>query len=105
MSPPKISPVVPVIQYHMIDVPPPGARVRGGFTPPERFAKQMAHLTERRFVFYTAAELVEYFRANGKFPEKGIAITFDDGCTDNYSNAFPVLKELRIKATMFVVPS
>jgi peptidoglycan/xylan/chitin deacetylase (PgdA/CDA1 family) len=99
------SPVVPVIQYHMIDVPPPGARVRGGFTPPKRFAKQMVHLKNRGFVFYTAGELMEYFRANCKFPERGIAITFDDGCTDNYTNAFPVLKKLGIKATMFVVPS
>jgi len=98
-------PVVPVIQYHMIDVPPPGARVRGGFTPPRRFAKQMAYSKRRGFVFYTAGELTEYFRANGKFPERGITITFDDGCTDNYTNAFPVLKELGIKATMFVVPS
>jgi peptidoglycan/xylan/chitin deacetylase (PgdA/CDA1 family) len=101
----KVPPVVPVIQYHMIDVPPPGARVRGGFTPPKRFAKQMAHLKKKGFVFYTAAELMEYFRANGKFPEQGLAITFDDGCTDNYTNAFPVLKELGIKATMYVVPS
>lgn len=99
------APAVPVIQYHMIDVPPPGARVRGGFTPPKRFARQMAHLKNRGFVFYTAAELMEYFCANGKFPDRGLAITFDDGCTDNYTNAFPVLKELGIKATMFVVPS
>ena len=105
MSPVKTSPVIPVIQYHMIDVPPRGARVRGGFTPPARFARQMAHLAESGFVFYTAAELMEYFCANRRFPEKGIAITFDDGCTDNYTNAFPVLKELGIKATMFVVPS
>jgi peptidoglycan/xylan/chitin deacetylase (PgdA/CDA1 family) len=97
--------IVPVIQYHMIDIPPPGARVRGGFTPPKRFARQMVYLKKSGFVFYTAAGLVEYFRANAKFPEQGLAITFDDGCTDNYTNAFPVLKELGIKATMFVVPS
>jgi len=89
----------------MIDVPPQGARVRGGFTPPTRFAQQMAHLKKKGFVFYAAAELIEYFRAKGEFPERGITITFDDGCTDNYSNAFPVLRELEIKATMFVVPS
>ena len=99
------APIVPVIQYHMIDVPPRGARVRGGYTPPKRFAKQMTYLKRRGFIFYTAAELMESFRKNGKFPERGLAITFDDGCMDNYINAFPVLRELRIKATMFVVPS
>jgi peptidoglycan/xylan/chitin deacetylase (PgdA/CDA1 family) len=97
--------LVPVIQYHMIDLPSPQSRVRGGFTPPERFARQMAHLKSRGLKFYTAAELIEYFRANQEFPPSGIAITFDDGCTDNYTNAFPVLRELGIRATMFVVPS
>lgn len=96
---------VPVIQYHMIDVPTRRSRVRGGFTPPERFAKQMGYLKSHRFVFYTAAELIEHFRRDGKFPEHGITITFDDGCRDNYTNAFPVLRELGIKATMFIVPS
>jgi len=95
----------PVIQYHMIDFPSPESRVRGGFTPPQRFARQMGHLKKRGFTFYTAAELLEYFRANSAFPPRGLAITFDDGCADNYINAFPVLRELGIRATMFVVPS
>jgi peptidoglycan/xylan/chitin deacetylase (PgdA/CDA1 family) len=102
-NPPPIT--IPVIQYHMIDLPSPQSRVRGGFTPPRRFARQMAHLKARRFSFYTAAELLEYFHANGTFPPRGLAITFDDGCTDNYTNAFPVLRDLGIRATMFVVPS
>jgi len=96
---------VPVIQYHMIDFPSPESRVRGGFTPPQRFARQMAHLKEGAFTFNTAAELLEYFRAKACFPPRGLAVTFDDGCTDNYTNAFPVLRELGIRATMFVVPS
>jgi len=99
------APAVPVIQYHMIDVPPRGARVRGGFTPPARFRRQMAHLKRKGFTFYTAGELMEFFRTNGSFPSRGLTITFDDGCLDNYTNAFPVLRELGIKATMFVVPS
>ena len=56
-------------------------------------------------VFYTAGELIDYFRAEGQFPANGITITFDDGCQDSYTNAFPVLRELGIKATIFLVPS
>lgn len=97
--------VVPVIQYHMIDRPSPGSRVRGGFTPPERFAKQMKYLKSRGYSFFTASELIEYYIEQRQFPPRGIAITFDDGCQDNYTNAFPVLHELGIKATMFIVPS
>lgn len=96
---------VPVIQYHKIDYPSPNAPVRGGFTPPSRFAKQMKHLKSAGYVFYTAAELMEFYLQSGKFPSRGLAVTFDDGYLDNYLNAFPVLKRLGIKATMFVVPS
>jgi peptidoglycan/xylan/chitin deacetylase (PgdA/CDA1 family) len=97
--------MIPVIQYHMIDRPTPHSRVRGGFTPPERFARQMRDLKSAGFVAYTAGELVDYYLARGHFPHRGIAITFDDGCRDNYTYAFPVLKALGFKATIFLVPS
>lgn len=97
--------MIPVIQYHMIDRPSPQSRVRGGFTPPSRFARQMRDLKSAGFVAYTAGELIDYYLARGHFPDRGIAITFDDGCRDNYTHAFPVLKALEFKATIFLVPS
>lgn len=97
--------MVPVIQYHMIDRPTANSRVRGGFTPPERFARQMRYLKSQGFHFYTAAELIDHYRDRGEFPANAITITFDDGCRDNYTNAFPVLRDLGIKATIFLVPS
>jgi peptidoglycan/xylan/chitin deacetylase (PgdA/CDA1 family) len=96
---------IPVLFYHKISKPWPDARVRGGFTPPRRFFKQMSYLKNEGFVFYTASELIEYFQQRGEFPAKGIALTFDDGWKDNYTNAFPVLKQLGIKATIFIIPS
>ena len=96
---------IPVLAYHKIDRPDKNALVRGGFTPPKRFARQMRFLLKNNFVFYTAAELIEFYIENGEFPAKGISLTFDDGWQDNYTNAFPVLRELGIKATVFLVPS
>ena len=96
---------VPVIQYHKIDVPAPDALVRGGYTPRRRFARQMHCLKKQGFDFYTASELIEYYRERGSFPPRGITLTFDDGWRDNYVHAFPVLRELGIKATIFLVPS
>src|SRR5688572_22301865 len=97
--------IIPVIFYHKIDKPAPDSLVRGGFTPPRRFARQMAYLKKAGFVFYTASELIDYFKQHGVFPENGIAVTFDDGWQDNYANAFPVLKQFGIKATVFIIPS
>lgn len=97
--------IVPVLLYHKIDVPAQDARVRGGYTPRPRFARQMHYLKKQGFDFYTASELIEYYRERGSFPPRGITLTFDDGWRDNYTHAFPVLRELEIKATVFLVPS
>ena len=35
---------------------------------------------------------------------KPVILTFDDGYRDNYTELFPLLRELRVKATLFVVP-
>jgi peptidoglycan/xylan/chitin deacetylase (PgdA/CDA1 family) len=96
---------IPVLAYHKIDYPSKDALVRGGFTPPKRFEKQMLYLLKQGFKFYTASELIEFYKENGVFPPKGISLTLDDGWKDNYTNAFPILRELGIKATIFLVPS
>ena len=95
----------PFIFYHKIDTPPKDARVRGGYTPLKRFVKQMAFLKKEGFVFYTASEMIEHYQERGSFPVRGLALTFDDGWKDNYENAFPVLREYGIKATIFLISS
>jgi peptidoglycan/xylan/chitin deacetylase (PgdA/CDA1 family) len=95
----------PVLCYHKIDVPDKYIRIRGAFTAPERFARQLGFLKKRGFVFYTASELIEHYLDYGNFPPKAVSLTLDDGWKDNYTNAFPILKDLGIKATIFLVPS
>ena len=95
----------PFLLYHKIAGPPPDARIRGGYTPLKKFARQMAFLKKEGFAFYTASEMIEHLRQHGKFPSKGLSITFDDGWKDNYENAFPVMRELGIKATIFLIPA
>jgi peptidoglycan/xylan/chitin deacetylase (PgdA/CDA1 family) len=95
----------PVLLYHKIDHPTPDVKIRGAFTSPKRFAKQMSYLKKQGFVFYTAAELIKHYREHGEFPARGITVTFDDGWKDNFTHAFPVMRELGIKATIFLVAS
>lgn len=95
----------PFIFYHKIDTAPRDARIRGGYTPRKRFARQMAFLKKEGFRFYTVSEMIEHYKEHGLFPARGIAITFDDGWKDNYENAFPVLREFGVKATIFLISS
>jgi peptidoglycan/xylan/chitin deacetylase (PgdA/CDA1 family) len=57
-----------------------------------------------KFKFIPLNELVGGIRT-GKIPKRCAAVTFDDGWKDNFDYAFPVLKELKIPATIFLVSS
>ncbi|MBX3299009.1 MAG: polysaccharide deacetylase family protein [Acidobacteria bacterium] len=95
----------PFLLYHKIDLPTPDVRVRGAYMPPRAFEKQIAFLRDRGFTFKTAAEITDLKTRTGSFPEKTVALTFDDGWRDNYTNAFPILKKYRVSATIFLVTS
>lgn len=97
--------LTPVLFYHKISKPRRDSKVRGAFTPPHRFRRQLTYLKKQGLQFYTASELIKHFQHHGEFPARSVALTFDDGWQDNYTNAFPVLKELGIKATIFIIPS
>lgn len=96
---------VPVLIYHKIDFPTADVKVRGAFTYPKKFERQISWLKKNDFKFLTASEIVKFYRKNGEFPKKSVAVTFDDGWKDNYLNAFPILRKYGAKATIFLVPS
>lgn len=97
--------LTPALLYHKISKPRRDSRIRGAFTPPRRFRRQLVYLKQQGFVFYTASQLIQHFKAYGEFPARSVALTFDDGWKDNYTNAFPVLKELDVPATIFIIPT
>lgn len=66
------------------------------------FRSQIEHLKEH----YSVVTLTEALRTLGQPSKKPkVVITFDDGYANNYTVAYPILKELQIPATIFLVPS
>ena len=96
---------VPILMYHYISEPPPGSdiyRVDLSVTP-DSFRQQMAYLKENGYTPIDFYDLSTAIVAHTELPPKPIILTFDDGYTDNYEKAFPVLQEYGFKGTFFVV--
>lgn len=94
---------VPVICYHSIGEDPTGRSPI--IISPAKFREHMQFIKNSGYTTLTMSELYNYIANNKPIPEKSVVITFDDGYEDNYINAYPVLKELNMKATIFVISS
>ena len=93
--------VVPIIMYHNIDENSLTSRLS---VLPESFKTQMRFLKNQHYNVVKLEGLADMIK-NNRVPSKTIAITFDDGYENNYLKAYPVLKELGLRATIFIVPA
>jgi peptidoglycan/xylan/chitin deacetylase (PgdA/CDA1 family) len=92
--------VVPVIMYHHIDENSQESKLS---VSPESLERQMRFLRKNNYNIVSLRELAELMKNKRRIPYKTIAVTFDDGYKDNYTNAFPILKKYQIPACIFVV--
>lgn len=92
---------IPVLMYHSVDFE-KGNELR---IPKEQFREQMTYLKDNGYTTLTLKELQDFLINNKVIPEKSVVITLDDGYVDNYTNAYPVLKELGLYATIFAITS
>jgi peptidoglycan/xylan/chitin deacetylase (PgdA/CDA1 family) len=63
----------------------------------------MRYLQETGARLLTLDQIADALDGRAQWPEAGVAVTFDDGFADTFSNALPVLTRYRIPATMFAV--
>jgi peptidoglycan/xylan/chitin deacetylase (PgdA/CDA1 family) len=69
----------------------------------DAFKAEMKYLKDNGYFTLTMDEFYSYIKDGKEIPEKSVVLTFDNGYSSNYSNVFPVLKELNFKATIFVL--
>ncbi|HEY7518534.1 MAG TPA: polysaccharide deacetylase family protein [Methylomirabilota bacterium] len=90
--------LVPVLVYHNIGKEARGRLVLGV----DAFTEQMRYLKTHGFRVVSVAEFVEWLHLRRQLPKKTVVLTFDDGYRSFREHAYPVLKELRFTATLFV---
>ena len=66
----------------------------------DTFRRQM-ELLARRYHPVSLDDVLRYVTQQAEFPRRSIAVTFDDGYTDNYEVAAPVLKDAGVPATFY----
>jgi len=91
--------VAPILTYHSINSTQKSELFR---LSPKAFERVIQFIDSRGYKVIPLSELVQATSLGRKIPKKTIAITFDDGYEDNYTNAFPILKKYKVPATIFI---
>ena len=91
--------VLPVLLYHHFDENVTADTV----VSPARFREQMTALKEAGFTTVTLSQVMAYVNEGIPLPEKAVLITMDDGYTSNLTVAAPILEELGMCATVFLI--
>ncbi len=96
---------VPILMYHYLSVPPPNAdiyRLDLSVTP-QLFAEHLDAMLQAGYTTISLYQWLAHLTQGAPLPEKPVVLTFDDGYRDNYTNAFPLLRERGMVATFFIV--
>ena len=102
---PPVSPLsasqmtVPILEYHCIDESAPNMY----WVSRSEFEAQMDLLVQNGYHSMSVDALVQTLKEGKNLPEKTVAITFDDGCQNLYTQAFPILKTRGLNAQIYVI--
>lgn len=91
-----------VLMYHIIDEP----MAKNEFKyccSPANFARQMQYLVDSGHSVLSMDAMTECILGQREWPEKPVAITFDDGFDNVYTQALPVLANLNLPATLYAL--
>ncbi len=90
----------PILMYHEV-----GDRWDGSTTSVSAaaFKRQMEFLRVHRYRVISLTDFLKELKTDRKISFKTVVVTFDDGYLDNFKNAFPILKQLDLPATIFMI--
>lgn len=94
--------ILSVIELSKIGRPPAGSRQKADWVSVEKLAKFIIWAQKHRFTFITASEFAASKGYRSKLPKRPILLTFTGGFQSVYEKAWPILKEKRVKSTVFL---
>jgi len=100
---PPVSEGIPTLMYHKFGDPPRGSTLAKLWVAAADFRRQMRYLKERGYTTLTFTELRDIELGKLQRPAKPCLVTVDDGYENNYTVAYPIVKELGLKFNIFLV--
>ncbi len=94
---------VPILEYHAIQPPVPGATYPQLFVPQADFQRQMQWLKDNGYEAVTLDQVEAAWFDNGELPPKPIVVSFDDGYLSQYVAAFPEMQKLGWKGVLNLI--
>ncbi|GAB6154205.1 hypothetical protein JCM17380_29550 [Desulfosporosinus burensis] len=90
---------IPVLMYHSISTIPGNSLG----VPVKQFTEEIEWLHRQNYHSLSLDEFYQALANKTPVPDKPILLTFDDGYSDNYTEAWPILRQNGFKATFFIV--
>ncbi|MGT2907386.1 polysaccharide deacetylase family protein [Streptococcus dentiloxodontae] len=95
---------IPILMYHAVhDMDASESANANLIVSPEVFESHIKALSEAGYYFLTPEEAYRALTENALPAEKVVWLTFDDGDEDFYSQAYPILKKYKAKATNNII--
>ena len=95
---------VAVVMYHSVmDDPLTHKHSLGGIIHSSKVFRGQMELLARDYVPVPLDDVLMFVRGKKQLPRRSVVITFDDGYRDNFELAMPILDQVGIPATFYVV--
>lgn len=98
VTPRSYTAAVPIYMYHWIKEDTGGYEYPETMVKPSELRKQFEYIANNSYDDLFVSEIAKVYKY-----EKPIALTFDDGWQDVYTNAYPLAKEYNVKFSMYVI--
>ena len=91
--------VVPILAYHQFTRGRPKSRMQVTATA---FEAQMRYIKDNGYRVITLRDLEGFLAGERPIPRRAVVVTIDDGYRSTYDIAYPILRRMGLRATVFV---